>query len=354
MKELEKYKGQALVCTSEEFQVSNELWQSLITVIEVKPDMFHNMGTTNKPVFYPKKELTNIIGCGMGIEFDKTVSMKEVYGEEKILPDGTRIRKVSGYQCTKIGKKRKPDGDFMFSSPFTYEFNWEDRAEEDFLSDMDNVGQFWPDKNPKAKYNFPDDPAKEAVARRKRVLALKKFAAQRASTGAELGVIRELTGMPTGFKPNELTGGKIVVSQVCKSEEKQKRESEAHIQNIIHGGKSADDINNAAKLLTGNDVNVQEEIKKSEPIALKPGTPPVQKKQGFFPAVEPVTENFHSIIKDLETHKIKVSDAYDKIMELDEVNKLSQIDEAKKVVLDNGSSDEVKSYIIGELKERLK
>ena len=41
---LEDYKGKALVCTSQEFQVSNELWQSLNTVITVKPDMFHNMG----------------------------------------------------------------------------------------------------------------------------------------------------------------------------------------------------------------------------------------------------------------------------------------------------------------------
>ena len=164
----------------------------------------------------------------------------------------------------------------MYSSPCTYEFNWEDRAEEDFLKDMDNIGQSWNDGNPKAKYNFPDNPGKQAVMRRKHVLELKKFAAARASTGAELIVIRELTGMPTGFKPNELINNTIVVSQVCKSSEQQKKDAEAGWLSVINGGRKAEQIDDASNLLTGKKIDSQEDFKKNT-------TPPAEKKQETKP-----------------------------------------------------------------------
>ena len=43
----------------------------------------------------------------MGIEFDMHSDIKEVLGDMVTRPDGTTTRKVTGYQCTKVGKKRK-------------------------------------------------------------------------------------------------------------------------------------------------------------------------------------------------------------------------------------------------------
>lgn len=335
--DLEDFKGKALVCTSPELQVSNNLWQSLNTVISVTSDQFHKIGSGKMEQWYPKKELTNIIGSGMGIEFDPHVEMKEVYGEEKILPDGTKIRKVSGYQCTKIGKKRKPDGDFMYSSPCVYEFNWEDRAEEDFLKDMDNIGQKWQDGNPKAKYNFPDNPGKQAVMRRKHVLELKKFAVQRASTGAELLVIRELTGMPTGFKPGSIPGNQIVVSQICKSSEKQQRESEAHIRAILTGGEASRKINTASKLLTGNESDSKEDIKKNTST----------KHQDPEKKVEPA--------KKVEPEKPKtLKEQFDSLIQQENVKAIPGcVEYHSQIVNDNGATDDVLNWAIDAVNKAL-
>jgi hypothetical protein len=209
--------------------IKNELYSTQITEIIVNPDMFHNI-TGN---LYPKKGLTNDIGSASGIEFLPTVKDEPVYGDEIINPDGSKSRKLCGVKTTKQGRRMRPDGSWQLSSPCTYEFNWMDRAELDFIATPD-------------KY-------KSEIAQRKHILELKKFASQRASTGAELMVIRELTGMPTAFKKEELdnAGGKMVFSQIVKSQALQAAEARARVENIRTGGLIADSINNAANLLTG-------------------------------------------------------------------------------------------------------
>jgi len=261
---IEEYKDKALVLTRREEQVDNDIWKTLNTIIPVTPDMFHNMGSDKKPQYYPSKQLTNLIGSAMGIEFSSDIRVEYVYGTETIHPDGTKTREPVGIRCIKQGKRRRPDGTWQTSSPCSYTFNWADRAEEDFLKDMDYIGQKWPDGNDKAKYNFPDNPQKEKIAQRRHVLELKKHAEQRASTGAELIVIRELSGMQTSFKPGDLKQGIIVVSQIAKSEEYQALEARAKLDSLRLGGKVAESVNEASNLLTGNGFNIHEPTENHE------------------------------------------------------------------------------------------
>ena len=249
---IEEYQGKALILTRSEEQVDNSIWKTLNTVISVTPDMFHNMGTKNKPQYYPGKALTNLIGSAMGIEFSSDIRVEYVYGTETTHPDGTKTKEPVGVRCIKQGKRRRPDGTMQVSSPCPYTFNWIDRAEEDFLKDMDNIGQKWPDGNPMQKYNFPDNPQKEKIAQRRHILELKKHAEQRASTGAELIVIRELSGMQTSFTESDLKDGIIVVSQIAKSDEYQKLEARAKLDNLRLGGSIASSVDEASSLLTGD------------------------------------------------------------------------------------------------------
>lgn len=301
LKDLNDYKGKALVFTTQEEQIRTELFKTLNTIISINEDMFHKMGTKKKPLYYPKKELTNQIGSAMGIEFFPSVLIQEIYGDIQINADGSRVQKISGVKCIKQGKRRRPDGSWQSSSPCVYAFIWEDRAEEQILLDEDNVGQTWPDGNTKAKYNFPNDLAKEKRARRKLLLDLKKFAYQRASTGSELMVIRELTGMQTALTPNEVSMGSIVCSQIVKSDHYQAKEAQAIIDNIRLGGSEAAKANEAANLLTGNTTDItgefNDKFKRPEKQAPKADPEPVE-PQGGSENQETLGREYTKIIND--------------------------------------------------------
>ncbi len=330
---LQEYNGKALIFTNEEEQVNNEIYATLNTVIEINADMFHNMGTQNKPVFYPKKELSNQIGAGMGIEFMPNMVMEEVFGDEVIDESGNRIRKVAGIRCIKQGKRRRPDGTWQLSSPCSYVFNWQDRAELDFLADEEKWGQTWNDGNTKCRYYFGEDRDRTRRERRKHILDLKKFADQRASTGAELMVIRELTGMPTAFKADDLAKQRMVVSQVCESKAYQKVKARAHVDNIRMGGHIAQDINEAAGLLTGGSTKVQENV---TPQQKRQPDPPAETKQENPPTEStgnPLLDEFNELLKDENV-----------------LSKPGMKEHYEKLLRDNGDSDDFLTWAIGDIK----
>ena len=169
---VQKHKGlKDLVFVAEEDLRTQTMFLPEVVVIHSTPDDFHNIQGN----FMPKGYQTDRIGEAAGI----------VYLEKNC---GTRTEKVDGetaYVGFAQGKKRMPDGTWRTSSICEYEFNPAKRAEEDILRDT------------KRKYNTEKD---------KKLLLLnyKKFGRQRASTGARLRVVRELTGMPISFKPDQI------------------------------------------------------------------------------------------------------------------------------------------------------
>lgn len=238
--------------------VQNELYSTQVTELVVTKDEFHAIW----PNLAPGKSLINKIGSASGVEFLPNTRIDTVYGDVVMNADGSQVKKPCGVRCIKQGQKMRPDGSMQISSPCTYEFNWEDRAELDFIAD---------EESNKGKYKTP-------LARKKHVLELKKFASQRASTGAELMVIRELTGMPTGFKEAELKAGGWVMkfSQICKSKAHQEAEAKARIDNIRNGGAIASGINETAGLLTGETVDVGADFDNYFDRPTKPAENPVQ------------------------------------------------------------------------------
>ena len=169
---IQKHKSNKdLVFVAEEDLHTQVMFIPVVVAIHATPDDFHNISGN----LMPKGYQVDRIGEASGISF---------------VAENCGVRKESEdvYVGYAQGKKRLPDGTWRPSSVCEYEFDVKTRSEEDFLNDS---------KKREPKY-------KAEIDRKAHILQLKKFARQRAGTGARLKVIRELTGMPISFKPNEI------------------------------------------------------------------------------------------------------------------------------------------------------
>ena len=174
MQLVKKYQDEkALVFVKEEDLRTQTMFVPEVTVLHAEATDFHNISGR----FMPKGYQTDRIGQASGVSF-----VQEGCGSRK---EGDNI--FVGYAQ---GKRRLPDGSWRFSSVCEYEFDVDVRSEEDFAADATK-----PDRDRKYKTE---------VSKAAHVLQLKKFARQRANTGARLRVIRELTGMPVSFKGAEI------------------------------------------------------------------------------------------------------------------------------------------------------
>jgi hypothetical protein len=144
-------------------------------VIRATAEDFHNISGN----FQPKGHQIDRIGEAAGISF-----LTENCGTRTETVDGNTV-----YVGFAQAKKRLPDGTWRTSSICEYEFNPVKRAEEDILKNTVKYGN-----------------VKE---QKLLLLSYQKFGRQRADTGARLRVIRELTGMPISFKPQEIAKAMI-------------------------------------------------------------------------------------------------------------------------------------------------
>lgn len=196
---IERYAGKALVYAKrEEIEAVGEQFESIVTVLEPAAEDFTHVGQGN---YYPGKSLTNRISDASGVAFTEncgtreegnfnSIRIEKVDGILQVVGDFSIIGWAQGYRL-------KPDGSRRTSSVNEYAFNIVDRCNLDILADT------------KGRYQSIADI-------RKHLLELKKFATQRASTGAELRVIRELVGMPTAFKEAD-TKKPLILSQTVES-----------------------------------------------------------------------------------------------------------------------------------------
>ena len=153
-----------------------------VTVLHATPDDFH----TIEGRMQPKGYYTDRIGQAAGVSF-----VAENCGVKK---DGENV-----YIGFAQGKRRLPDGTWRTSAVHEYEYDVESRAEEDFLKDSQKTQQ--------------DQKYSTEIAKKQYILKLKRFARQKAGTGAHLKVIRELVGIPISFKPGQVQKA-IVVSRI--------------------------------------------------------------------------------------------------------------------------------------------
>ena len=299
-KDLSSYSGNAIVLTRSEAQVNNELYTTVLTEIDISSNDFWNM----YPGYSPKKDLVERIASAMGVEFYNNSKMDERFGDITEYPDGRKVRKMEGYLCTKQGKRRRFDGSWEDSAPKEYEFNWVGRTKLDILADEEK-------SNDKRKYTFPDNPEKQARRREVCFENNKKFASQRASTGAELNVIKYFAAMPS-FTDALIKKGKIVVSIVVKSENLQKLEAAAHIENIRMGGNIAANIDDASTLLLGSSSSSSGNTNKIAPVEKKEENKPDPVKPDEPMTLEQRYESFLELpeLKDadfmIDNHSVKI------------------------------------------------
>jgi hypothetical protein len=159
------------------------LYKIVETSIEATKEEFHNISGS----FTPGKAVLDRVADASGIS----------YLQENC---GVKIEKLAspyyGYTDLRFvgyaqGEVTEPDGTKRRSSVCEYEFDVMIRSEEEFLKDDSK---------------YPSD-----IAKKKYVLKLTKVARARANTGARSRVVRELTGMPTGFKANIFNGNDVVM-----------------------------------------------------------------------------------------------------------------------------------------------
>ncbi len=113
----------------------------------------------------PSRSALDKIADATGIDFTESRSWKE--------DEHTWV-------CSMTGRRKQPDGTWRYATA-DYELDLEARAEE-------------------IRKRNGSQASKETE-----ILQLRKFARQRANTGARLRVIRALTGLKTGFTPDELS-----------------------------------------------------------------------------------------------------------------------------------------------------
>ena len=165
----------ALVFAKPEDVQTQKMFVPQITTLHGTPDDFHNISGK----MMPKSYHVDRIGQAAGVDFTENC--------------GTRKESDTCYVGYAQGRKRMPDGTWRTSSVQEYEFDVEVRFTEDVLKD----------KN----YKYKNDD----VARSLHKNELMKFARARASTGARLRVIRELTGIPSTFDKNDIHKAFVIV-----------------------------------------------------------------------------------------------------------------------------------------------
>jgi len=199
LKVIENYAGKGLVyARKEEIEAVSDQYESIVTVLELSPDEFIPVGGGN---YYPLKSATNKISDAAGVSFTENCGTREEgnFGAVEVVKKEGILQVVGDYAVIgwAQGYRLKPDGSRRLSSVCEYVFNIIDRCNLDVFGDK------------KGRYTSVADI-------RKHLLELKKFATQRASTGAEMRVVRELVGMPTAFTQTD-TRKPLILSQTVES-----------------------------------------------------------------------------------------------------------------------------------------
>jgi len=193
-----KKKNAYIVASVNEIEDISEQFESLITLVDLKPDEFHDLSGK----YQPTKAATLKMADAAGISFlpDQCgTRTKGVWADVKMIQmegvfQATGDYGIIGYAA---GERRGPDGVMRQSQREEYEFSVTDRFNIDRLND---------------KY-----PQKTVIAAWKKLMEVKKFSVRRASTGAELAVCRALAKIPTAFNQED-TKRPFIFSQIVKSQ----------------------------------------------------------------------------------------------------------------------------------------
>jgi hypothetical protein len=194
----------------EDLENVSQQYQPLVTIVEFQAKDFTRLG--NDKSYYPSKGATNRIGDAAGVSFIEGVGGTREEGNATAIKvvehkngDRPSYFQIEGHYRiigTAQGERLKPDGTPRRSSVCEYGFDVVQRTNEAILNDLGNEKPILTTE----------------IACRKKFLELQKFGVQKARTGAELAVIRELVGMNTGFDKADVEKGcQMLFSQVIEN-----------------------------------------------------------------------------------------------------------------------------------------
>jgi hypothetical protein len=181
--------GALIFVNKENFQSNVEFYRTEATIIQAKPEEFHDLDGKKMP----NRAVTDRIGEAAGVQF--------INLERDIITE-TRDDAIAGRRTVYIakaqGKVLMPDGTWRYSTVEEYEFDPTLRAmlekKVDYITDT-NKGMF-----------------------ARKTLELQKVARQRAATGARLRVIRQLVGMPVSLTATDISKP-MVFSRIVRNTE---------------------------------------------------------------------------------------------------------------------------------------
>ena len=217
-----------------------EEFEVVLTSVKYDPlrleKSFSNVGTKTEPSWMPNPDMMYKIAEACGINGGDISETKPMLEDIDINPmllkpmtdAPTYQKKNVGRSVSKQSSRMMEDGTQRFSSLCTAEYNVWERClelwskEESYTDGYSKPGQY------PNKYD-------SAFKRRAHFDAEMKFAHAKAESKAYLKSIRELAGMPTGYKKDDLTSGEMVFARVRRSSQVLKMETAARLTAISNG-----------------------------------------------------------------------------------------------------------------------
>jgi hypothetical protein len=197
---------------------------------------FSNVGTKNDPSWMPNPDMMYKIAEACGINGGEISETKPMIEEIDINPmlcksmsdAPTYQKKNVGRSVSKRSSRMMEDGTQRFSSLCTAEYNVWERCLELWSKEESYTDGYSKPSQYGNKYETP-------FKRRAHFDSEMKFAHAKAESKAYLKSIRELAGMPTGYKKDDLISGEMVFARVRRSAQVIKMETAARLTAISNG-----------------------------------------------------------------------------------------------------------------------
>lgn len=234
-------------------------YEVIISEVKFDPkkieETFSDVGNGN---FMPTPAMHYKIAEAKGISGGENSILEPIYETVDLsemtmasAPDYQKI--LVGYRCKKFSKVMEEDGTLRRSSACTIDYNvwnrisgfWanEEKQTEGYSNVLQGEYTYYGKKvtGPHIKVTsgkYTNDVPLKYDNRFKRKVSFKeelKFAMQKAETKAHEKTIRELAGLMTGYRKEDLTSGRLIFAKVRRSREILQAESAANLSRISKG-----------------------------------------------------------------------------------------------------------------------
>jgi len=229
-----------------------------VIISEVKFDLKNDFSDVGNGNYMPSPALHYKIAEAKGISGGDNSIIEAIYEDVNIndmnCVDTPLFQKiVVGYRCRKFSTVMEEDGTIRKSSVCTIDYNvwnrvsewWanEEKATKGYSTVID--GEFTAYNKKKKGLHYMKEYNGKSYAtetkyqtkwdRKSCFFGELKFAMQKAETKAHEKTIRELAGLMTGYRAEDLTLGRLIFAKVRRSREILQAESAAHLSAISQG-----------------------------------------------------------------------------------------------------------------------